>query len=381
MKTRMTTFGELAPADFDRWRELADNAIEPNAFLDPRFLAPGDRATDDVKSNPVLLVEETGTLHALMPFDVLGRSIRGLRVRAVTPGISFLKHLTPRYFPLVSTARTVEALEALLHGMSRLHLPDYVDFEGFVGEGPLADSLASASAAAGAPLVERGSLDYAFVRRTDEVVPAGNAIAAAPARIAVDHLGSSSRKKFHQYFRGMEQAGDSPILFTDRGDDPHAVEEFLDLQAAGWKGDPAKGGGAFRINGYDRWFVEAAAAFRGDGRLSVFTLTSDDKTVYMQVAIRSGNGMFAAQDAYDEQLAKFRPGNLGRLAVIAHSMTDTRASFFDPNMHPQYVDSTQLYPHRRRYVSYLLTHHGAIAKAVVGSIPLLRRARDRIKPQ
>src|SRR5690606_19757490 len=113
--------------------------------------------------------------------------------------------------------------------------------------------------------------------------------------------------------------------------------------------------------------------------LCVFTLTESTGTVYMQVAYRSGNGLFAAQDVYDESYSKLRPGNLGRLAVLTHSMTDTTADFFDPNMHPKYVDSTQLYPHRRRYVSYLLAHHGVIPKSVVGAIPALRNVRDRLR--
>ncbi len=382
MKTRITTVGELGGSDFDRWRELADRALEPNAYLDPRFLAPGDRPTVDVQSTPLLLVEDGDTLQALMPFDVLRRSIRGIPVHALTPGIPFLRHLTPRYFPLVAAERAPEALEAMFHGMTSLHLPDYLDFEGFIGEGPLGEALFAAASAARVPLVERGGQEYAFLRRTDETKPLPNAPSGPrPARPRMGHLGSSSRKKYGQYFRGLEHHNGEPISLVDRGNDPDAIEEFLNLQAAGWKGDVSRGGGALRLNGHDGWFVDAAEAFRADGRLCVFTLTGASGTMYMQVAIRSGDGLFAAQDAYDEGLARFRPGNLGRLTVLTHSMTDTTAEFFDPNMHPQYVDSTQLYPHRRRYVSYLLAQHGAIPKGIVGSIPTLRRVRDRIRAQ
>lgn len=378
MRLRIATLAELGRSDLERWRHLADQAIEPNAFLDPRFLAPGGEPHPEAADARAVLVEHGDELRAFLPIHEAPRNIRGLHTRVVTPAIPFLSYYTPRYYPLVSPDRPSETLEALLRGMRRLRLPDFLDFEGFPGDGPLVDALTDAAAAAGVPMVERGSLDYAYLRRTDEPVPSGAPTAPSPVQLSMEHLGASSRKKYAQHLRQLQRHSGTPLELTDRGDDPAAIEDFLDLQAAGWKGDISRGGAAMRTLGNDRWFTQVAEAFRADGRLSVFTLSGETGTVYIQVALRSGRGLFAAQDAYDETLATFRPGSLGRIAVLRNSMTDTPADFFDPNTHPRYAESSKLYPHRRRYVSYLLAHHGAVAKSVVGAIPALRRVRDRI---
>jgi Acetyltransferase (GNAT) domain len=383
MRVRRVALADVTQQDALRWRDLAQRALESNAFLDPDFLIPGGKPPAEAQPIELLLVEDDDDLLLVMASHIVTRNVRGFKVTALTPYPPFMRRYTPRCYPLVDPDRPTEALEALLTGLRQLHLPNFVDLEGFPTDGPLADALAAVGASAGIPFVERGAQDFAFRRRTRDAafpessVGAKNPRAQAP-RLKMDHLNPSTSKRYAQYYRGLERSVGGELSFTDRGEDPAAIDEFLDLQVAGWKGDATRGGRAFRLVGEDAWFTDVAAAFRASGRLSVFSLAGPTGTIYLQIAFRSGRGLFAAADVYDESFAKFRPGNLGRLAVMEHSMSDTSADFFDPNMHPRNTASAALYPDRRRFATYLLAQHGVLPKALVRAIPLARGARDRL---
>jgi hypothetical protein len=384
MHTRVVVLGDLSRDELERWKSLADRAIEPNPFMDPRLLSPNGHPHAEALDTRLLIVQDAGVFLAVMAFQLADRRIRGLPVRMVMSSTSFLFNMTARHYPLVDATRPVEAVEGILHGLRAHGLPGLLDLVAVPKNSPLEDAFFAAAALKRVPVIERGELDYAFCYRTDaEVSPVlqsatTNSSGLRVAGLKMNHLSTSTAKKYRHRYHALERYTGGAVTMTDRGDDPAAIDEFLDLQAAGWKGNAERGGGALRVVGYDDWFVEATTAFRADNDLSVFSLASEMGTLYMAVALRSGGGLFGAQDAYDENFAQFSTGALGRLATLEYAMSDTSAKFFDPNMRPKHVQSTQLYPNRRTYSTLLLAAHGGVSTAVVRSIPVLRRVRDRI---
>jgi hypothetical protein len=386
MESRTVALSDVDDDDLARWVELAERAIEPNVFLDPRILAPGGQINEAARDKRFLLVEESGMLHGVMAYEVDSHRIMRLSFKAVALG-SF--PYTSRRFPLIAPEKPVETMTELLRAVRSLRLASLFDLENFPADGPLHDALFAAAAALRIRTHTVESLAFAYAYRDDpetETEPAG-AVTGAPAaleaerpvRLRMDKLGTTVRKHHGKYFRGLERHTGAALTFSDRAADPSAIIEFLDLQAAGWKGDVARGGGAFRVTGWDPWFIQTTDAFRAAGQLAVYTVSSASGTVYMQVAVRSGAALFGMQDAYDESYSEFRPGNLGRLAVIEHSLAESTAAWFDPNIRPWYVDSTRLYPDRRQYAHYVLPMSGLVASSALSLRPLVRRLRERMR--
>jgi Acetyltransferase (GNAT) domain len=378
VRARIAGLGQLDHRDIERWRDLATRAAEPNPFLEPYFLVPAAHHRQDAESTQLLLVEDDTELLAVMAFSPVKRSIRGVPINAITTGTPLLVTESERWHPLVDATRAVEALECLLDGARRLSLPSFMDLERIPADGSLAQAWYLAAASAGVPIIERGGQDYAYVYRRDEPKPTEVIREASALRLRLDHLSHRTRKRFSHSLRDLEQRIGGELTMVDRGPDPDALDEFLRLQASGWKGDVSRGGGAFLVTGQDRWFREVTSSFREDGRLCVFLLKAGADTIYASVRFRSGNGLFAVHDAFDETYAEFGAGGLGRLSVISRSMVDYPVDFYDSSMNPKYVDSTHLYPDRRRFVSLLLAPRGVLPRAALRAVPVLRNARDRV---
>ncbi|NTV38903.1 MAG: GNAT family N-acetyltransferase, partial [Demequinaceae bacterium] len=241
--------------------------------------------------------------------------------------------------------------------------------------GPLAEALTDALAQLGMPVLERRRDERAFARGVT-----GRADAKGPGDLfSLDHGSSKGERRRASLKRSLEKALGSELTVDDRGHDPAALEQFLDLEASGWKGDASRGGHALRITGDDAWFADVASAFRADGRLTVLTVTGGGVVVYMGVSLRVGDGMFGCLDAYDERFATYRVGSMGRIAGWRRALSHMQLRFFDPNLGSFYVDSTLLFPHRRPHVTLLVATGGVFSRTLVREIPRLRRLRGAIR--
>lgn len=370
MRTRLIPLAQATDRDVRAWRRLADGAAEPNLYLDPRFLLPArDRgdAADDVR---LLVVEEGEEWLALLA--VVTRRI-GHRVplRAATTGGEFMAVHADRHQPLVHAGRTAEALEALLRGGADVGLPGLVQLRRLPADGPLAVALADIASRTPVRVHEYRREAAAFARR-DGTVRVPDAEVGVP--LATAHMGPGARKDVRRRARGLARDAGGPLALADVSADPAADDEFVDLQAAGWKGDPTRGGDALRLDpAAERWFRTVTAAFRADGDALVLRLTAGGDTQFLSYALRSGGAYFGFLDTYSEKHRKFSPGALGRLAEQAHVLAATSAPFLDPAFGARYAEGAQLYPHRREYVDLLVAAHGLPARAVLLGAPLAGR--------
>lgn len=374
LTARVLALADVTPRELTSWRELADRALEPNAFLDPNFLIPSGTHRAEARGARLLVVEDQSRIVLLMSFAIVKMRIRGLPVQAITPRMPLLSEESERWHPLVDPDRPVEALKALLRGIPKLGLPSYLDFDRFPADGPLRDALFAAAKQARVPIVERGREDYAYLYQHSAHPDAASTHPNHFVELSV--LSTRARNNLAR----IEESVGGTLTLVDRGEDPAAIEQFLDLQAAGWKGDVTSGlAYAYRVSGNAAWFTDIADRFRADHRLSVFALQHGSETVYMAVHLHSGGTEFGMQDVFDERFASFRAGSLGRRAVMRRFLSDSLERQLDPDMNPRYAGSTQEYPDRRSFASFLLAPGGAIAKSVVGALPLARRIRDAVK--
>lgn len=369
LTTRTVWLAEIDEDDRQRWSGLAARALEPNPFLDPAFLYSAHRWLPTTQGIRLVLVEDGERMLALLPLS-LERRFQRLPLPYATTAGPFLSSRAPLCAPLVDRERAPEALAALLGHLSsrRSGLPGLVELTLFPGEGPLLEALTAAARERGVPVLERYRFERACLRPDGEDWRS--------------QLSSSRRKALGRRRRGIERELGAPVVITDRGADPQGFEEFMDLEAAGWKGRPENGGGAIRVtpNAVD-WFTDVAAGFRDRGNLRILTMTAGDEVLYMSLSFAAGGRLFSLMDTYNETYAHLSPGTVGRAEELDHVQDVLGAEMFDPCMHPKRVESSALYPHRRPLVGLLLAPRGAVNRTLVRAIPGLTTARDAVRTQ
>jgi CelD/BcsL family acetyltransferase involved in cellulose biosynthesis len=122
-------------------------------------------------------------------------------------------------------------------------------------------------------------------------------------------LSSSSRKKLRQHRRRLADEGTLRFSIISKAEEVRqAFEDFLTLEAAGWKG---RGRTALLSRTSDANFARAMiAALAAEAHVYIYALTLDAKPVSMQIVLRAGHAVFTWKTAYDERFRDFSPGML-----------------------------------------------------------------------
>lgn len=370
-RSRILPLSRVSEADVARWKALADRAIEPNVYLDPRFLAPAGVRPDAQDIN-LVFVEDGDELRGVFQYTV-GRLEDRWPVRIATTGGAFMSVHADRHHPLIAPEAPADTVLHLLRALRGPGVPRLLLLRYLPAAGPLAEAFAGAFAELGFAQNERS-------RRVSAYARGGQDDPDPTSLFDFSHLSSSRAKAYRRRVRGIERdAGDSSLALEDRKADPAVLEDFLRFQAAGWKGDPAKGGGAFVLDPvHERWYREVVRLFTADDDLLAPTLTAGENVVFMGLDFFSGGAAFGFIDAYNEEFASHGPGTLGRIAELKYITTSTRATDFDPAFDPRYSESTKLYPDRRDHVD-LLVGSGLASRAALAALPLARRVRDRLR--
>ncbi|HEX8168550.1 MAG TPA: GNAT family N-acetyltransferase [Beijerinckiaceae bacterium] len=292
------------------WRDLVADAAEPNVFMEPAVLLAA-QAADPGTPIRVLLAwrpEPSGP-------EPAGRQLAGAWAFAVVPGA--LSRLRAPAAPLASLASPViradcveEVLESFLRVLADGPLPKILELKTMPDEGPIRDALDR--------VVARRRCDRVVEERRRRAVLRSSLDGQAYLELSVS---GSRRRKLRQLRSRLARQGE---VAYRRDTDPRAVaaavEEFLRLEALGWKG---RRGTAIdcdeRLAGFTRAVVAGLAA---DGLASVTALTLDGRPVSMGMVLRSGRTACTWKIAYDEAAASFSPGYLLALEDTAAFLAD-----------------------------------------------------------
>jgi CelD/BcsL family acetyltransferase involved in cellulose biosynthesis len=122
-------------------------------------------------------------------------------------------------------------------------------------------------------------------------------------------LSGSTRKKLRQHRRKLSEKGKlTSVVASQPGAVCRALEEFLAMEASGWKG---RNGTALLSNKADAAFMRGAVgALAAAGCASIHSLYVDGKPASMQIVARLGAAAFTWKTAYDEAFQDFSPGTL-----------------------------------------------------------------------
>ncbi|QGZ35085.1 GNAT family N-acetyltransferase [Stappia indica] len=347
-----------AEAHLPHWRALAETALEPNPFFGPDFLLSylAHMQSGEVH---ILAVRDAGdgSFLALVPFL---RRRAGLAVPIVA---ACAGDYGPLGTPLLSPSADSAVLSLLLDTAAqefgtRTFLIPYLRTDGPVSE--LFDDLAA----------ETGW----HVARTAKALRAGHA-AGPTGEEQFRLIGTRRRKELDRQLRRLEEANASAEFGSVSGAEEvkAAFEQFLALEAAGWKG---RRGTALASTperaAFARAFISSLSA---RGRVRIDTLGAGEAPAAMLVTLRDRDRVFSWKIAYDEQLARFSPGAQVARQAMRRNLDEAGFSDADSLAIP---DHPMIAPLWRGSVPFatLVVSKGA-AGAVRGALARLDIAADR----
>lgn len=278
---------DAAAAIAGEWRSLTERAAEDNAFFDPDFALPAMAAIGEGVAIATWRGED-GRLAALAP---VGR----IRLGRIAPALRVWSHdYGPLGVPLVDRTMAERAVDGLLDGLMQaggsVVLPD------ITLEGPVALAVTRHAAAAGRGLSVVDSHRRAMLQRPDS--------GAVDCRAALPHR---RRKEYARQMRRLGELGEVVIeTASDAGQVKARFEEFLLLEAAGWKGKRQTALAEIPpIAAMAREIVERRAAL---GAVRIDSIRLDGRPIAVLVSFLSSATAYSWKIAYDEVFEKVSPG-------------------------------------------------------------------------
>ncbi|RWQ72055.1 MAG: GNAT family N-acetyltransferase [Mesorhizobium sp.] len=328
-----------ASAGFDLVEELdylCTRTIEPNVFFNPRFLAPAMPRLEDREVRLAVIRdgdEYRNRLRLLVPFSV-ERPAVPLGVRVMR---TWSSPFGPIGTPLVDRDDPVGVVEDFFSMLSRPHLklPKVFVLPDIRLDGPAASLLATVAETRGLTLVTTGKAERPMLESEldgDEYLKAS--------------LRSHHYREFRRLKRRLADLGQLEHLVA-RGPDEirHAIERFLTLEAAGWKGRERT---AMAIDRYRAAFArEAVHRLAEQDLCRIHSLTLDGRTIACLVVFVEAGVAYTWKTAYDEMLAAYSPGTLLMIEVTRQHLDDPNIMMTDSCAVPDHPVMSRLWMERR----------------------------------
>ncbi|WP_431320575.1 GNAT family N-acetyltransferase [Rhizobium sp. YTU87027] len=278
---------------------LSNRAMEPNVFFTGRFLAPAMPRLDDRQVNFALLRDQSESrsrMRFLMPFSVEKPGF------AVGPSIVrvWSNSFAPLGTPLIDAEDAGETLDNLYNGLTHrdLRLPPILVLPDIRLNGIFARMARAVAIDRNLPITIANPYQRAMLQSDEE--------AAAYLR---DAISSSHLKEMRRQWRLLEELGTVVYSVARQPRDIHVrFEEFLALEAGGWKG---KKRSALVTDRYHTAFArEAVSNLAAVDAVRVHTIDLNGKAIASMVVLMMGGDAYTWKTAYDEAYARYSPGKL-----------------------------------------------------------------------
>lgn len=355
----LLTARHISPEIVESWRGLVERAAEPNPFAEPELVLPALRHLAGGGRAGILTAREGGRLTGLLPvrWPVMAPLPAGRRL-PVPLLQAWVEPFQPLSTPLLDRDEPVRAMAALLRPTASLPSPLLL-LRYFPEHGPVAAALDAATAERGRPAVRLKTYERALWEREGGPPPSRN-----------------RRNRYNRLRRQREAmaAALGPVAVVDRSDDPAAIEEFLALEASGWKG--REGTAIASQEAHAAWFRETCDGLRSAGRLEVLAVEAGGRTTAMWVDFDAGDGSLHLKSAYDETLGDHRPGEQLLLHCIDEG-SDSRYAWRDSATVPDNTLFNQLWSSRRTLSTVVVPLHGRAGDAALAAVRAAERLRGR----
>lgn len=189
-------------------------------------------------------------------------------------------------------------------------------------------------------------------------------------------LGSHYKKRMQQ-FRAVTKHGALTFRRSRGRAALDALDSFLALEAAGWKGEA---GTAIACLPADAAYIRRMAElFAGEDALQIDTLLLDGQVLAMGLLVESGDRRHFVKIAYDEEQARHSPGRTLTIAMLQADLAGTPPAFFDSGAGEGVDAGTYIWGERREMANAIIRvgpgRPGAAQAAAFGRM-WLRRLRQ-----
>jgi hypothetical protein len=328
-----------ASAGFELVEELdflCTRTIEPNVFFNPRFLAPAMPRLEDREVRLAVIRdgdEYRNRLRLLVPISV--------ERPALPLGVPVLRTWSspfgPIGTPLVDRDDPIGVIEDFFGMLSRPHLklPKVFVLPDIRLDGALASVLATVAETRGLTLITTGRQERPVLESEAE---------------GETYLKASLRSHHYREFRRLKRRlGDLGRLehAVARGPEEirHAIESFLTLEAAGWKGRERT---AMAVDRYRAAFArEAVHRLAEQDLCRIHSLTLDGRTIASLVVFVEAGVAYTWKTAYDETLGTYSPGTLLMIEVTRQHLDDPNIMMTDSCAVPDHPVMSRLWSERK----------------------------------
>jgi CelD/BcsL family acetyltransferase involved in cellulose biosynthesis len=282
-----------------QWESLAAEALEPNPFHEHWIMLPALEAFGGA-GFLCAAVWSGGRLDAMFPLE-RGRRFKGIPLRTLT---SWRHRHSMLCTPLIRKGRAAESLAALFRWLRSAEGASLLQLEYLAADGPVQLALIDALNAAELQGIAPESYTRALMVADRD--------AESYMRAA---LSESFRRKMARNERRLQECGAvAHRVSREHGELERWIDEFLRLEASGWKG---RQGGALACSEPNVRFARQVfrSAFER-GRLLMLGIDLDGKPIARMCGFAAGEGSFAFKSAYDEAFGGYAPGILIELDWI-----------------------------------------------------------------
>src|SRR4051794_29548650 len=331
MPPRVVSIPLPVSGEVPAWRDLADRAAQPNPFFEPDFVQAAARHLES--GGVSLLVVKDGD-------DWIGcLPVKPARLG----GVMSWRH--PYCFlgtPLVDRDRAGAAVGALIEHVCRGQRAGMLMLD-HLGDGPVLEAAHAAAAELDVDVVFETLHERAVLLRRDEPT-------------YLEGMRAHHRRELQRMTRRLEEELGATLELDDRAGRPGSVEEFLQIEASGWKGEE---GTALGSAGHSDFFHEVCDSFAASDRLQLLTLAARDRTVAVKCNLAAGDELFGFKIGHDAELRRYSPGVQLEKANVEIFHGRRRERLMDSCAAPANQMINRLWPDRRSIKSLVLTRRGA----------------------
>jgi CelD/BcsL family acetyltransferase involved in cellulose biosynthesis len=358
VRAAILALDDLEPRDIESWRALAAEAAEPNPFFEPEYVLPAAQWIGG-RRLALLVVRASDGWSACLPIHRPRRWHR-MPLRCVATWQHRYCFLGT---PLVRSDLQGPAIASMTRELMRQPGAQFVGFDSFADEGPVRDALRAAIADAG----------WQELRVEAQARPTIRRRASSDGYVT---LKAKPRRELERKRRRLEEQLRGSLEMVDRGEDDAAVDEFLRLEASGWKGRTGTALASLEKDAH--FFRMICRSFRELGRLHVLSLQANGQRVAMTCNLRAGDGVFCVKMAFDERWQRSSPGAQLMLDQVSWFHQEGTVTWMDSCVQPGNQLLNRLWPDRRGIATLALpgaSPAGRLARTVIRSAVRLRNGR------
>jgi CelD/BcsL family acetyltransferase involved in cellulose biosynthesis len=296
------------------WTDLVNNAAEANPFFAPWFLRPAIDHLRGGKNVWLATYYQDEQLCGLLPL-----AIRDKYGRMPAPHVGNWAHY--QCFmgtPLIRSGHEVPFWRALFEALDDAKWAEGMfSITGLEAEGVVHHGLQKAAQMLGRPCPTVHRQRRAMLEST-----------LSPEEYLEANVRGKKRKEWRRLENRLAEMGAVRHATFEHTDDlNHWCEQFLALEAAGWKGE--RGAALGNTASTRAFFLKMIEGAHRAGVLEMQRLALDDRPIAMLINFLTPPGSWSFKIAHDEELARFSPGVMIELRNLTRVLDDPAIDWMD----------------------------------------------------